>query len=224
MSRLFSRAALLLALSLALPAGGAKAGVGDRAGNALLSFKDGWPIERAQYFSLGDQDYCWYDSGWQGPGWYWCGYEQYQGYGWGGPYGWNGWGGGYSINRHRPHGVGVWRPGPPSRGIGAGGAPPGPVAPGLHGGGEGFHHFGATGAQARPALPGDVSHGGEAPAFHGAGGGGVQGFGGGRGPQGFGGGGHTFGGGGLQGFGGGGFHGGGGAFSPGGGGHGGGHR
>jgi hypothetical protein len=36
-------------------------------------------------------DYCWYDNGWRGPGWYQCGYEFRVGFGWGGPWGWHGW-------------------------------------------------------------------------------------------------------------------------------------
>jgi hypothetical protein len=59
------------------------------------------PIESAQYYSLDGDDYCWYDDGWNGPGWYWCGYDGDAGYGWGGPFGWNGWGGGYFWWRHR---------------------------------------------------------------------------------------------------------------------------
>jgi len=52
------------------------------------------PIETVQYYSFDGVDYCWYDEAWQGPGWYWCGYDWINGYGWGGPYNWNGWGGG----------------------------------------------------------------------------------------------------------------------------------
>ena len=38
------------------------------------------------------RNYCWYYDGWQGPGWYWCGYEWRRGYGWGSPvWGWNNW-------------------------------------------------------------------------------------------------------------------------------------
>jgi hypothetical protein len=37
------------------------------------------------------QNYCWYEDGWNGSGWYVCGYAGRKGYGWGGPYGWNGW-------------------------------------------------------------------------------------------------------------------------------------
>ena len=30
-------------------------------------------VETVQFVWLG-HEYCWYDDGWQGPGWYWCGY------------------------------------------------------------------------------------------------------------------------------------------------------
>jgi hypothetical protein len=49
------------------------------------------PVEKAQFFFWGGNNWCWYPFGWRGPGWYWCGYEWDNGYGWGGPYGWNGW-------------------------------------------------------------------------------------------------------------------------------------
>ena len=29
------------------------------------------PVEQEQFFFLG-HNFCWYDDGWQGPGWYWC--------------------------------------------------------------------------------------------------------------------------------------------------------
>ena len=51
-------------------------------------------VEKTQ-FLFGGRNYCWYDSAWQGPGFYWCGYAWRGGYGWGGAYGWNGWGGGH---------------------------------------------------------------------------------------------------------------------------------
>ena len=47
-------------------------------------------VEKAQYRYRGRQ-YCFYFDGWQGPGWYWCGYSHRRGYGWGGPTGWRGW-------------------------------------------------------------------------------------------------------------------------------------
>ena len=60
-------------------------------------------IERVQ-FLLDGQEYCWYDDGWHGPGWYWCGYALRQGLGWGGAKGWQHW------DRHHPprpvHGAG----------------------------------------------------------------------------------------------------------------------
>jgi hypothetical protein len=57
------------------------------------------PIVEAQ-FIFGGRNYCWYDAGWRGPGYYWCGYAMRRGLGWGGAAGWHGWahGGG------RPHG------------------------------------------------------------------------------------------------------------------------
>lgn len=40
-------------------------------------------------FMWGGHRYCWYE-GWNGPGWYWCGYGARRGYGWGGGDGWHG--------------------------------------------------------------------------------------------------------------------------------------
>src|SRR4051812_48197892 len=37
------------------------------------------------------RSYCWYESGWKGPGWYRCGFAARRGLGWGGPAGWHGW-------------------------------------------------------------------------------------------------------------------------------------
>jgi hypothetical protein len=51
-------------------------------------------LEKAQWF-WGGRNYCWYDGGWSGPGYYWCGYAWRRGYGWGGGYGWHRWGGGH---------------------------------------------------------------------------------------------------------------------------------
>ena len=47
-------------------------------------------IEKTQYV-WGGRNYCWYDNGWRGPGWYWCGYAWRSGLGWGGGFGWRGW-------------------------------------------------------------------------------------------------------------------------------------
>jgi hypothetical protein len=42
-------------------------------------------------FLFGGRNYCWYPGGWHGPGYYWCGYANRRGFGWGGPEGWHGW-------------------------------------------------------------------------------------------------------------------------------------
>jgi hypothetical protein len=47
-------------------------------------------ILQTQY-NWGGNRYCWYDYGWNGPGFYWCGYAARRGYGWGGPRGWHHW-------------------------------------------------------------------------------------------------------------------------------------
>lgn len=47
-------------------------------------------VDQAQYVYYGHR-YCWYEDGWRGPGWYWCGYAYRRGWGWGGPGGWRGW-------------------------------------------------------------------------------------------------------------------------------------
>jgi hypothetical protein len=46
-------------------------------------------VEPAHMWS--NQNYCWYEDGWNGAGWYQCGYAGTKGQGWGGPYGWHGW-------------------------------------------------------------------------------------------------------------------------------------
>lgn len=53
-------------------------------------------LDRVQFF-YGGRNFCWYDSAWRGPGFYWCGYAWHRGFGWGGGQGWRGWrgGGGY---------------------------------------------------------------------------------------------------------------------------------
>lgn len=61
------------------------------------------PVEDAQ-FVWGGRNYCWYPSGWRGPGWYWCGFAWNRGLGWGGPAGWHGWRHPGFVHRpvHRP--------------------------------------------------------------------------------------------------------------------------
>ncbi|MFY9685455.1 MAG: hypothetical protein WAJ88_06620 [Pseudolabrys sp.] len=48
--------------------------------------------------------YCFYFEGWQGPGWYRCGFAWRRGLGWGGVYGWNSWSYGPYERRHHHHG------------------------------------------------------------------------------------------------------------------------
>ena len=48
-------------------------------------------VERAQYVWNG-RNYCWYDAGWKGPGWYVCSYGPWvSGLWWGGSSGWHNW-------------------------------------------------------------------------------------------------------------------------------------
>ncbi|HZC15269.1 MAG TPA: hypothetical protein VE309_00760 [Caulobacteraceae bacterium] len=70
-------------------------------------------FEKAQYF-YGGRNYCWYDSAWEGPGYYWCGYAWRRGFGFGGRAGWHGFrgggfrggGGGFHGDRGGGHGGG----------------------------------------------------------------------------------------------------------------------
>ena len=41
-------------------------------------------VEQVQFIWLG-HNYCWYDDGWNGPGWYWCDQYLVPGVGWGAP-------------------------------------------------------------------------------------------------------------------------------------------
>ena len=78
--------ALAVATGFALPL----AGSAEAAMSGALPSTQVLPVENAQFFYLG-HNFCWYDGGWQGPGWYWCGYAGNNGYGWGGGDGWHGW-------------------------------------------------------------------------------------------------------------------------------------
>jgi hypothetical protein len=94
-------------------------------------------LDRVLYV-WGGHRYCWYDGGWHGPGYYWCGYRWRSGYGWGGGYGWRGWVGG--------HPYGYYRGGP-----------------GFHGGRLGFHGGGGHGGGHHGAGGHGGRHGGEHP-------------------------------------------------------------
>ena len=99
-----------LAFILAVAAGAtlqlpspAPAAIADGALAGRTSLIDNALIERVQY-SYGGQNYCYYETGWKGPGWYWCGHEGTYGVGWGGAYGWRGWS--YAGARRGVYGVG----------------------------------------------------------------------------------------------------------------------
>ena len=92
-------------------------------------------IERAQFIWLG-RNYCWYDDGWNGPGWYWCGQYLVRGVGWGGGYGWHGWRGGHAGGVRGGHGgAAVVRGGHGGRAVVRGGGGGGRGGGGGHGGG-----------------------------------------------------------------------------------------
>jgi hypothetical protein len=64
-------------------------------------------VEQTQFIIEG-RNYCWYNRGWHGPGWYWCGYAFRSGYGWGGPVGFHGWARGGYRGGYRGRGHGSW--------------------------------------------------------------------------------------------------------------------
>jgi Chaperone of endosialidase len=99
-------AGLIAAITLVLVHGGAQAmpnstadGLRDAASNARL-------VENAQYVWNGRR-YCWYENGWNGPGWYVCNYGPWvRGFWWGGGVGWHGWRHvGHHVAHHARHHV-----------------------------------------------------------------------------------------------------------------------
>src|SRR5436305_2096835 len=71
--------------------------------------------ETAQLYVFGGRRYCWYDDGWNGEGWYWCGYQFRRGFGYGGGLGYRGWRRGGDFRRgdgdfRRREGSGDFRP------------------------------------------------------------------------------------------------------------------
>jgi hypothetical protein len=108
---------LVLGLALiggaALPlAGVAEAAIGDGVAASHIATQL-MPVEKAQFF-FGGRNFCFYPDGWHGPGFYWCGYGNRNGLGYGGPVGWHGWrggggghgGGGHGGGGHGGHGGG----------------------------------------------------------------------------------------------------------------------
>lgn len=50
------------------------------------------PVVDTTVYVYGGRDYCWFEGGWNGAGWYVCDYGPWvRGSWWGGPAGWNGW-------------------------------------------------------------------------------------------------------------------------------------
>lgn len=101
-------------------------------------------------FIFGGRNYCFYDNGWNGPGFYWCGYAFRRGYGWGGGRGWHGWhhgGGRPGMRPGRPHGGPGFGMHPGGRPHMGGGGRPGGGRPGGGGGrpGGGGHGGGGHG-------------------------------------------------------------------------------
>jgi hypothetical protein len=95
-------AAGALVLGGALAAGRAQAAVQDGPSALGVASENGALAEQVQ-FRWGGYNYCWYDDGWRGPGWYWCGYAYRAGFGWGGPVGWNNWRVFRDRDEHREH-------------------------------------------------------------------------------------------------------------------------
>lgn len=58
-------------------------------------------------FVFRGRTFCFYFDGWNGPGWYRCGWNWRRGLGWGGVYGWNNWEWGPAARRFG-HGGGRW--------------------------------------------------------------------------------------------------------------------
>jgi hypothetical protein len=145
-------ARLALALSSFAVANGAEAGV---IGSALSSFGRSSPAQTVQFGGAN----CYYADGWNGRGWYQCGDEWSDGFGWIGPYNTFG---DSAIRRHHRYGVVVCHPRTanpvysrlePSRRLGAGGA----QAFHTFAGSSASHRFGAGGVPASPSFHAGVA-------------------------------------------------------------------
>jgi hypothetical protein len=177
------------ALAAFTGAGRTAASVGDMSVGAQFSFGRSSP---AQMIQFGGSN-CYYGDGWNGRGWYQCGDEWNDGFGWVGPFNSTGFGGS-TIGRHHRHGVAVAHPRAQNPTQASNPIYPGPSsqrprigAPsaGLRGrtpdfgGGPRFHQLGAAGVHTLPGL-----HAGAATVTPGFGGDGFHGgLGGGNFPQ-----------------------------------------
>ena len=154
-----------LAMLSFVVANGAEAAV---IGSALSSFGRSSPAQTIQFGGAN----CYYADGWNGRGWYQCGNEWNDGFGWIGPFNTFG---GSSIRRHHRQGVVVSHPRSPNpvysrlappQGLGAGGA----QAFHTFAGSSASHRFGAGGVPTSPN-----SHAGVATLTPGFAGGGFHG-------------------------------------------------
>jgi hypothetical protein len=148
-----------LALSAFAVADGAEAGL---VGSAFASFGRSSPVQTVQFGGSN----CYYADGWNGRGWYQCGNEWNDGFGWIGPFNLNTFGGS-AIRRHH-HEVVISHPRAlnsvyprlePSQRLGALGAATSAGlraggAPAVHtfGGAPGLHRFGAAGVHTSPGF------------------------------------------------------------------------
>src|SRR3954465_15492228 len=75
-------------------------------GSAVRDAIDGTNlVEKTAIYAVEGRRYCFYDSGWHGPGWDRCGFAFRGGLGWGGVYGWRGWEYGPAARRFGRSGV-----------------------------------------------------------------------------------------------------------------------
>jgi hypothetical protein len=84
-----------LAATAAVAVGGNAGAASMSAPAAMRTAADNLKMTENVQFFWGDHNYCWYDDGWNGPGWYWCDMYLQSGIGWGGGYGWHSWRGGH---------------------------------------------------------------------------------------------------------------------------------
>jgi hypothetical protein len=87
---LATAAATALAATAASMSGFAQAAATGPSTGIRAAIDDLNVVQDAQ-FVFGGQRHCWYTRGWNGTGWYRCGYSSRRGHGWGGGEGWNGW-------------------------------------------------------------------------------------------------------------------------------------
>jgi len=83
-------AAIALAASGVLMSGLAEAAVTGPS-QGINAAADNLNMMQDVQYRFQNRRHCWYNRGWNGEGWYQCGYHVRHGRGWGGGEGWNGW-------------------------------------------------------------------------------------------------------------------------------------